>query len=144
MKRVYICHPYRSDPEGNLKAVEKIVADIGLETLEKMRTHELKDFQCAYGFNSVTIDMAYKPSPLEIYKQFSDELICPVSAMLAFPAGMNSPTVKFDHEDQELSFCISLLESCDEIWVYSRDLSAGMIYEVEKASELGIKVVWKA
>ena len=141
MKRVYICHPYRSDPEGNLKAVEKIVTDIGLDTINRMK--ELDSTNYMYNPNNMS-EIVVNVSASRLYEAHSDELICPVSAMLAFPAGMNAPTIKFDHEDQELSFCLSLLESCHEIWVYSRDLSDGMIYEIEKASELGIKVVWKA
>lgn len=141
MKRVYICHPYRSDPEGNLKAVEEIVTNIGLNTLIKMRELERN----SYPYNNDTRgEVVLHSSPVEIYEQFSDELICPVSAMLAFPQGMNAPAIKFDHEDQELSFCMALLESCHEIWVFSRDLSNGMVEEIERASELGIKVVWKA
>ncbi|MDC1299911.1 hypothetical protein N8Z24_00230 [bacterium] len=140
MKRVYICHPYRSDPEGNLKAVEKIVTEIGLETLKKMRDLESRNFvNSPHAMGSIITVLEGE----ELYEAYSDELICPVSAMQAFPAGMNSPAIKFDHEVQELAFCLSLLKACEEIWVYSRDLSEGMVYEVEKASEFGIKVVWK-
>jgi len=140
MKRVYICHPYRVNPEENVKKVEKIVTDIGLETLGRMRELEannwyLSDTTMGEVYRELTID--------ELYVKYSDELICPISVMLAFPKGMNAPHVKYDHDTQELSFCLSVLEVCDEIWVYSRDLSPGMIYEIEKASELNIKAVWK-
>jgi len=140
MKRVYICHPYRANPEENIKKVEKIVADIGLETLERMRHLENTNWQ----LSDTTMGDVYRQYTVdELYAKYGDELVCPVSVMLAFPAAMNAPTVKYDHEDQELSFCVSILEVCDELWVYSRDLSDGMVYEVQKASELGIKVVWK-
>ena len=60
-----------------------------------------------------------------------------------------SPLHLFSYFDKEegkfrqpiLNFCYSLIDECDEIWIYG--LSDGCISERDYAREVGTKIVWK-
>lgn len=123
MQRVYICHPYRSAPEENIKKVWHIVNEIGREEVAKMRGMGNPIHYSAENFSD------------------KDSLVCPVSPMLAFTDAMNEP--EGASEAEGMAFCLCLLAGCDEIWVYSTDVTAGMRMEIEYASRNNIEVVWK-
>ena len=121
MIRVYICHPYTADPEGNVIKVRKLVEQFSQNALAKMATIDYKRY---------TAD----PAP------YSDVFV-PVSPMLAFPEFMSEAGgVKREHA---MAFCIALLAGCDELWVCSRTISDGMSEEISWASVNSRKVVWK-
>lgn len=131
MKRVYICHPYRNDPDENLRKVEEIVVRIGVSSARGMLCDSGKEEE-----EPITL-----ASLLSGSGGFSN-LVTPVSPMLAFPKNMSETGDNPITEDQGMSFCFSLLRSCDEIWIFSREISDGMAQEITAASEWGIKVVW--
>jgi len=125
IKRVYICHPYRKDPARNVKKVEKIVAKLGLLNAANMPINSEDDSKLSY-------------LPLHW-----DDIIVPISPMLAFPPGMSelkgSPVTK----EQGMSFCLSLLFSCHELWVYAKEPTEGMVIEIEASSRWGLPVIFK-
>lgn len=125
-KRVYICHPYSSDPEGNIAKVKKIVEDIGKETIECFRGTNL-DRSNPF-FQSIA-------RLLDQYRYY----YVPVAAFLALPASMSEGSVT---REEAMHFCKGLLEGCDELWIYSRDITDGMKEEIELAIQLEIKIVW--
>lgn len=125
MKKVYICHPYRSDPIRNVKRVAKIVNKIGLANAKIMP-------RTPADLNKVQ----YHPPSW-------GRVTVPVSPMLAFPPGMSEGPDSNITEEQGMSFCLSLLFGCDELWVYAKEPTDGMIIEIEAASRWSIPVVWK-
>lgn len=118
-KKVYICHPYASDPDGNVESVLEIVKDITSCNEENYSKVLSKD-------NTVV--------------DFDVELIVPVAVHLLFPKFMSEDT--FGREIA-MDFCLSVLEGCDEIWVYGPTVSSGMRQEITFAGENEIKIVWK-
>ena len=129
MRRVYICHPYRNDPEGNIEKVRQIVDKLSKAQVKEM-TEWAKDVKFCFNLDAKTLE-----------RQF--DFVCPVSPMLAFTEAMNEPSGGAT-EAQSMAFCLCLLNGCDEIWVYSNSPTKGMREEITFASEIGIKVVWKA
>ena len=122
MRRVYICHPYRNDPVGNLEKVKKIVLDISKSSVSGMKTRDKT-----------------RGMPSNDY----EDIECPVSPMLAFPFEMTEYSGNNISEKHGMAFCLALLDSCDELWVYSNTISKGMKLEIEHASKKGIEIVWK-
>lgn len=122
-KKVYICHPYSGDPEGNIEKVKKIVREIS-------RGNLIQYDQRKRGSMHTCCTL----SPTEY-------VVTPLAAFLAFP--------KFMSEDGgvprglAMSYCISLLAGCDEIWIYDRNITDGMRDEIDFAVKNGIKLVWK-
>lgn len=133
MKRVYICHPYRNDPDGNLRKVNDIVVKIGLSNAKGMVKADQKD-QEVYDPNVVSFT--------DLLTSKYSGLVTPVSPMLAFPKDMSETGKNPISEDHGMAFCYSLLASCHEIWVFSREITDGMAMELTAASEWGIKIVW--
>ena len=127
MINVYICHPYTDDPEENVKKVRKLVEKFAYSAIAKMGNQDVYK-ACP----------TYDDDVLSLYQ----DVYVPVSPMLAFPEFMSE--VEGVSRSHAMAFCLSLLASCEEIWVCSRDISDGMAEEISFASEHGIKVVWKA
>jgi len=118
MIRVYICHPYRNDLLKNIEKVKKIVVNIAMENVEKMREADIEN-----------------KSYYHIY--------CPVSPMLAFPFEMTEYSGANISAEHGMAFCLSLLDTCEEIWVFSKEVTEGMKKEIEHSSTKRIKIVWK-
>ena len=132
LKRVYICHPYRNDPVNNVKKVEKIVTDIGLASARSHSEMVLRHRLCDDGI--VTCDY-----PGSEWGNF----IVPVSPMLAFPMQMSEVGGNPITDEQGMAFCLSLLYSCHEIWIYDKTPTGGMVIEIEASSRWGLPVIWK-
>ena len=130
-KKVYICHPYSGDPEGNVEKVEKIVKEISSENMRKVEQ------SAVVNYSSGSVEFGTYGE----YNEVSDIIVTPIAAFLAFP--------KFMSEDGgvprevAMSYCISLLSGCDEIWIYDRNITDGMRDEIDFSVENGIKLVWK-
>ena len=125
MKRVYICHPYRADPTKNIKKVENIVNKIGQRNAGAMPSLE--------GYLK---ELVYIPL-------YWDEVIVPIAPILAFPPGMSEGPESSVTEEQGMAFCLSLLFSCNELWVYAKEPTGGMVTEIEAASRWGKPVIWR-
>ena len=120
MKNVYICHPYTALPEENLAKVRRIVSLVAQAHINRM----------------VKLDASNKTNYPQDYLE--EDLVCPVSPMLSFPEFMSETQgVKREHA---MAFCFSLLRGCDELWVCSDEISAGMKSEIAFASRLKIPV----
>lgn len=124
-KRVYICHPYSSDPVGNIAKVKKIVEDIGKSTVKNDR--EIKEIP-----TNINLTAGVRVA-ISTY-------IIPVAAFLAFPETLSEGHIT---RQEAMHFCKGLLLGCDEIWVYGDTISSGMKEEIELASNESIPVVFK-
>jgi len=124
MKKAYICHPYASNPERNQEIVRQICEDIvGEQRLEYKK-------QVSKG--------GYSPG---VRDHYFENIIVPVASHLLFPEFMNDVA-----EDRQLAmdYCIELMKSCDEVWVYYEDaVTAGMREEISVAAGVGIPIKWK-
>lgn len=128
--KVYICHPYSDDPEGNVERVKYIVnamvkSNEDLFALDKAKQEGLS---------------SYQKLRIGLSDNSHHYVVTPVAAFLAFPKFMSEPTVS---RDTAMQYCISLLSGCDELWVFGNKISSGMREEITYASSHGIKVVWK-
>lgn len=94
MKRIYICHPFASDPVGNAEACRVICERIVSTTLD----------------------------------------ILPVAPQVYLPQFMSDSTAR----KRAMACCISLLETCEAVWVMGDTLSPGMREELEAAQRRGI------
>lgn len=94
----------------------------------------------------VYIAHPYSDNPEEAFKKVDaivkDLFFCnpandvlPISPIHLFSWLENDSDVRNDL----LQACTELIKTCDELWFYG--LSAGVKFEIEKAKELGIKVV---
>jgi len=119
-KLVYICHPFTGDPEGNVKKVKGFIEDIGKGSVDILSASSNK--------NDPNMRYNYENLPVA------------VSAFTSFPESMCEPHIT---RQEAMSLCIALLARCDEIWIYSRNVSDGMVDEINYASENDIKIVWK-
>ena len=126
IKRVYICHPYRGNPAKNLKKVEKIVNKIGV-----------------FNANLMPRDPADQSRLIYYPLDWENSVVVPVSPMMAFPPGMSEGSDSLLTEEQGMAFCLSLLFSCHELWVYAKEPTGGMIIEIEAASRWSKPVIWK-
>ncbi len=119
MIKVYICHPYASDPKGNLEKVKVLCQKFAEESIEKMIKVDDRSFcPIVYGLVPNII------SPMLLFPEFMSE-----------EGGVS--------RKHAMAFCIDLLDCCDEIWVCSRNISEGMADEISYASENKIRIVWK-
>ena len=93
----------------------------------------------------IYIALPYSYNPVEARKRV-DKIVKEVYAQGYLPI---SPVHLFDWLDDDgdcrehlLNACADLLKQCDEIWVYG--ISDGVLFELEKAKEYGIKAEYKA
>ena len=132
MKRVYICHPFANNPEGNIEKVRAIVEDLG-----KLENEDLNKGD--ESFNNLK-DSVFGEYASILGSSCTFKSVLPLSAFTSFPASMSEPVVT---RRVAMLHCLNLLSGCDELWVYSRDVSSGMSEEIEYASRNNIPVVWK-
>ena len=128
MIKAYICHPYSADPEGNIEKVKNICKEIALSSVSHMR-EELEPMEVEGEFNTP-------------YNQvfFRDPVVTPVAPHLLFPKFMSEDGGV--SRDAAMAFCLNLMAGCDELWVCSNEVTAGMRMEIEFASVWGVRVVF--
>lgn len=65
-----------------------------------------------------------------------DQERMPIASHLLYPQILNDNDPA--ERERGLQFGLQLLELCDEVWVFGKQHSAGMIQEIETAARLGI------
>jgi hypothetical protein len=119
LSRVYICYPFagKGTPENNIISVRQICREILNDTVRMLAE--------------------FKKKPELICETRDLQLYVPVATQLLFPRFMEDA-----HEEREMAmlFCLSVLDSCNELWVCSDTLTAGMKEELYYTVEREIPV----
>ena len=79
--------------------------------------------------------------PKRLLTPSSRNSVVPIAPHLLFPAFMDDDAQ--EQRDLALQWCLELVARVDEVWVFGWEVSAGMRLEIEKASALGIPVLFK-
>ena len=128
MIRAYICHPYSADPEGNIEKVMSICKEIALGSVSHMDKE----------LNPMEYDGEFR-TPYNHYEK-KNTVVVPVAPHLLFPKFMSEDGGV--SRDAAMAFCLSLMSGCNELWVCSNEVTAGMRMEIEFASVWGVRVVF--
>jgi hypothetical protein len=128
MIKAYICHPYSSDPEGNIEKVRNICKEIAHESVKHMDA-EL----------NIVDPLGDYITPFNSYN-CRDAVVVPVAPHLLFPKFMSEDGGV--SRDAAMAFCLGLMSICDELWVCSKEVTEGMRREIEYASTWAIRVVF--
>jgi len=123
--RVYICHPLSCAVNDNVNRVQQIC----LEIMRGVRNalHGRDD-----GYTSRL--------PWEAKGLYGRGFPCPLAPHLLFPTFMDDDT---DVErNLAMDWCITLLDSCEKLWVIGKHVSVGMQEEITHAAQQNIEIIW--
>ena len=130
MINTYICHPFASDPKGNVDKVREICKQIADNSVKQMTAFDRINSNGSRHrlLGSDNVDLPY------------DGVVVPICPLLLFPEFMSEPDVCREHA---MEFCLSLLSTCDEMWVCSDEISEGMQQEIDFCKKHSIPIhIW--